>query len=107
MKDITREHYRVWFPADLEPSKAEDDNADVHVYFKNGEHYFATFYTVRNIESLFEKNRRTGEYSSGLYLLSPDMIIVERLTEDIVIRTIDALLADSLFHSAFDGPLSE
>ncbi|MCZ6698842.1 MAG: hypothetical protein O7D94_07935 [Planctomycetota bacterium] len=107
MKDIIRENYRVWFPVDLGPSKAETDNADVHVHLKNGEHYFATFITIRNIEWLFKKNRATGECASGLYLWCCDMIIVERLTEDAVIRTIDDLLEQGEFRGAFDGPLDE
>ena len=107
MKDIIRENYRVWLPTDLKQSKAADDNADVHVYLKDGGHYFATFFTTRNIESLFKKNRATGECGSGLYLWACDMIIVEYLTEDVVIRTIDDMLDNGEFYNAFDGPLSE
>ena len=107
MKDIIRENYRVWLPADLDPSEFEDGNADVHVYLENGEHYFATFFTMRNIESLIKKFRETGECSFGLYFWAAGMIIVEGLSEDTVIRTIDQLLVESQFQEAFDGPLND
>jgi hypothetical protein len=82
----------------------EDDNVDVTVEFADGERFVATFFTLRNVASLFEKYRETGECASGLYLWASNMIIIDRLTKENVEKTIADLLATGEFYGAFDGP---
>lgn len=78
-----------------------DDNIDVEVQFPSGRRYAATFFTIRNIQSLFRKNRETGECLSGTYLWATDMILVENLQRSTLISTINGLLNDHEFDSAF------
>ena len=77
-------------------------NVDVEVAFADGSCWGATFFTRSNIDALFEKNRRTGECGSGLYFWATGMIIVERLDQEAIAATIDALRAEGEFKSAFD-----
>lgn len=71
---------------------AHDDNVDVEIKLDNGEVFYATFFTIANIESLFKKNRDTGECKDGLYLWASDMILVEKLSEPVIRNTIDDLI---------------
>ncbi len=43
----------------------EDDNSDVIVTIENGEKWVASFFTYRNIQTLREKNKASGECMSG------------------------------------------
>jgi len=90
-------------PEDANPHPL-DENIDVEVTFETGARYVATFFTLENVRSLIEKNRRTGECLGGLYFWASDMIIVERLTFEIVSRTVSDLIDSGEFESAFSGP---
>jgi len=79
----------------------ENDNVDVEVHFPNGKRYVATFFTLTNLQCLFDKNKMTGECKNGLYFNCPDMIIVEQLTQDIIHETVQDLLEEGEFEHAF------
>lgn len=79
----------------------DDDNVDVEVQFHNGTRYVATFFTLKNLQSLFDKNKRTGECAAGLYFYTPDMIVVEKLTPEVIRETICNLIQEGVFTSAF------
>lgn len=98
------QRYQVRFVPDGAHPHPIDENIDVEVVFESGALYVATFFTPENIRGLMEKNRRTGECLGGLYLWASDMIIVERLTRDVVSRAVADLLASGEFESAFSGP---
>lgn len=76
-------------------------NADVEVHFADGRRFGATFFTMDNLRWLFEKNRRTGECAGGLYLWAISMIITEDLSGDTVARTVENLLQEGSFETAF------
>ncbi|MCG8651333.1 MAG: hypothetical protein MI861_15950 [Pirellulales bacterium] len=80
---------------------SEDDNVDVEVKFEDGSRFTATFFTLRNLHSLFEKNKRTGECQKGTYLWATEMIVVEQLDERTMEMTVRGLLEDGEFSSAF------
>lgn len=69
-----------------------DDNIDVHVELEDGQRFCPSFFTLKNLETLFKKNRLTGECASGLYLWSSDMILVEDLRLETIHRTIEDLI---------------
>ena len=99
-----RYKYKVRFvPEDANPHPL-DENIDVEVEFATGEYYVATFFTLENIRILFEKNRRTGECLNGLYFWASDMILVQRLTMDVIAQTVEDLLESGEFDDAFSGP---
>ncbi len=70
----------------------EDDNIDVEITLENGDRYGATFFTIKNLERLFEKNKRTGEFAAGSYLWATDMLIVEELTHAAMNRALHDLV---------------
>jgi hypothetical protein len=77
------------------------DNLDIEVRFVDGRRYGATFFTTKNIDILFKKNRATGECAGGLYLWSANMIIVEELSMDVIERTVDDLMKQEEFEKSF------
>ena len=77
------------------------DNVDVEVTLADGVRYGATFFTLKNIERLFQKNRTTGECAGGLYLWAANMILVQELTLDVIERSVQDLLENQEFGSAF------
>ena len=84
---------QVWDPT--------EDNIDVVVELADRKRFAATFFTPRNIERLFEKNRLTGECANGLYLWSANMILVRQITMDIIRRTVADLIESGEFERAF------
>ena len=78
-----------------------DDNIDVEVILSDRSRYTATFFTVRNLTTLFEKNRKSGECCDGLYFWACEMIIVERLEKEVLEKTISQLIEDGEFETAF------
>jgi hypothetical protein len=77
-----------------------DDNLDIQVTLSDGRRYAATFFTLRNLESLFEKNRMTGECAAGLYFWASDMILVEKLNHETISATIVDLISTGELASA-------
>jgi hypothetical protein len=80
---------------------AEDDNVDVEVKRGDGTRWGATFFTPRNVQRLFEKNAVTGECDGGLWFTCPDMVLVRRLGSEEIQKTVEALLREGIFESAF------
>ena len=76
-------------------------NVDVEVHFEDGSRFVATFFTLRNIHFLFDKNQGTGECVAGLYFWASDMILVTDYSIEIFTATIDDLLTDGAFSRAF------
>ena len=96
--NVTQFTIRVVGPQVWDPSL---DNIDVEVVMADGRRYGATFFTLRNIERLFDKNRETGECQSGLYLWAANMILVRELSFDVIHRTVDDLIASGEFEQSF------
>jgi hypothetical protein len=105
MSPLAGTPYTIHWVDDVFGIDPEDDNVDVTVAFENGEWYTATLFTVRNLESLMDKYRETGECGGGLYVWSVHMIVVARLTRENVERTVADLLRSGEFATAFDGPV--
>ena len=68
----------------------EDDNVDIEIVFNNGKRYSGTVFTLKNIKSLMDKYKRTGEdCCDGLFFGGcQDMLLVERLDIDIIARIV-------------------
>jgi hypothetical protein len=78
----------------------DDDNVDVKVYFGDGRTYTATIFTLKNIQSIFEKYKQTGECLSGLYFWTFDMLIVQKLTIEVIERVIADLIESGEYTTA-------
>ena len=93
--------YKLTIYGGIGPLNPDNDNVDVQVTFPNGENFSAVFFTLRNIETLMQRYKKTGECAAGMYFWTSDMMIVEKLTEKIICETVDSLLAEEAFMSVF------
>ena len=98
---VQHDNYKLTIYSGIAPLDSDNDNVDVQVTFPNGERFSAVFFTLRNIEALMRRYKKTGECADGLYFWASDMMIVERLTEKTICKTIDHLLAEDEFGYVF------
>ena len=98
---VKRDKYKLTIYRGTTPLNSNNDNVDVQVTFPNGERFSAVFFTLRNIEALMKRYKKTGECAGGLYFWASDMIIAESLTEKTICKTIDHLLAENEFGYVF------
>jgi hypothetical protein len=102
--DTQKQKYSIWIeaeewaPGEWTPS---DDNSDVIVTFENGERWVATFYSYQNILSLREKNLRTGECLGGRYFCATDMILVDKVSRELIEEVIAEILEQKEFATYF------
>ncbi len=82
----------------------KNDSIDVVVYDADGLIYTATLFTLKNIETLLERWRSTGECLNGKYFWAADMLIVEKLTVETIESVVDGLIESGEFYSVFSGP---
>lgn len=78
-----------------------DDNLDIEVAFSDGRKFTATVFTLKNLATLFSKNKETGECANGLYFWASEMLIVEELDETILTSLVESLICEGEFESAF------
>lgn len=74
------------------PHDEDNDVVDVTLIRPDGHKYWANFITRKFLDYQFEKNKKTGECAGGAYFRMPNMILVGRITEETVKRTIDDLI---------------
>ncbi len=79
----------------------EDCNIDVVVRFADGEQRTATFFTLKNVASLMRNYAETGECMSGRYFWAVDMILVQRLTPEVVRATVEEMVRSGEYDIAF------
>jgi hypothetical protein len=96
-----RGQYEIEWHGDRAHIDPHDDSVDIYVTFEDGTSYTATFFTVKNITTLLDRYRETGECASGLYVYAVDMIIVHELSDEVVERTVADLLETAEFETAF------
>jgi len=76
------------------PFNITNDSIEVRITTADGKRYMADFVTRRFLDTMFEKNQRTGECASGAYFAMPRMIVVDRLCDDVIKSTLDDLIAN-------------
>jgi hypothetical protein len=85
-----------------EPYDPDCEMIDVVLTIQDGQEYWANFTTLRFLQYMFEKNKRTGELLSGTYFCMPDnMVIIKRLTEGNIRATIDNLIKEGKIERYF------
>ena len=100
-----RANYSIWIEAEeWAPGECNpvDDNSDVVVSFEDGPSWVATFFSYKNIQSLVDKNRVTGECLSGKYFWAGDLILVDELTRERIEEVIKHLIEEGEFEKMFD-----
>jgi len=85
-----------------DPMDEDDDNVDVRVNFDDGKSYRAALFTLKNIQTLISRYRRTGECAFGTYFYSTDMVIVEKLNVETIERVVNDLIENDELAAAFD-----
>jgi hypothetical protein len=78
-----------------------DDNVDVVIRLAGGEIFYATFFTLKNLESIMKRYKETGECLSGRYLWAKNMIVVDDLHEKTIHAAIHDLVLSGEYLHAF------
>ena len=106
--DSYKEQYRGRFSgytsrinATSEPFDPENAYAEVRLTTRDGREYEALFMTRAYMDYLFDKNKKTGENASGIYLAIEDKIDVEKITNETIKITIDELIEKLRVESFF------
>lgn len=102
MKENRKKH--IWIEAE-EWAEGEwnivDDNLDVIVTFSDRSKWIASFFTYKNILTLSEKNKQTGENMNGAYLWSSEMVLIDIASRERILAVIDYLIENDEFESVF------
>jgi len=79
-----------------------DDNTEAIVTFEDGSRWVASFFTYKNIQTLAEKNKQTGECLHGNYFWGSDMILVDECSRNRIEEVIEHLIIKGDFEMIFD-----
>lgn len=96
-------NYSLWIEAEqwADGWNPDDANSDVIVRFYNGERWAATFFSYKNILSLAEKNRDTGECLGGKYFCATDMILVDEISRPRLEEVVGDMIEQDEFKTFF------
>lgn len=78
-----------------------DCNSDVIVSFEKGAEWTATFFTYRNLSTLVEKNKESGECLGGKYFWASGMILVDEISRERIEEVVRHLVEVGEFESVF------
>lgn len=92
-----------WAEGEWNPS---DDSSDVIVTIDGGKRWIASFFTYKNILSLTENNKITGECLNGQFFWASDMILIDELTRSRIESVVGYVLDEGTFESIFE-PIDE
>ncbi|MBD8497244.1 hypothetical protein [Paenibacillus arenosi] len=101
MKNIKR---KVWIEAEQWAEgewDIEDVNTDVIVVFSNRMKWIASFFTYKNIQTIRENNRKTGECLNGSYYWSSDMVLIDIGSSERIHEVINYLIESEEFENVF------
>ncbi|WP_088044280.1 hypothetical protein [Bacillus sp. EAC] len=79
----------------------EDVNTDVTVTYSYRSRWIATFFTYKNIQTLREKNIKTGECMNGSYFRASDMVLIDLVSRGRILEVIDYLIEKEEFDYTF------
>jgi len=88
----------LWAPGEWNPL---DDNTDVEVRFADGSLWSASFFTYKNLLTLENKNRATGECLSGQYFWSTRMILIDEVSRKRIEQVVAELIRTGEFTHVF------
>ncbi|OIK17212.1 hypothetical protein BIV60_00550 [Bacillus sp. MUM 116] len=102
---LTKNHRKyIWIEAEEWADgewNIEDDNTDVIVTFSNRSKWIASFFTYKNIQTLREKNKQTGESMNGAYFWSSEMVLIDLVSRERIVEVIEYLIENDEFNSVF------
>ena len=86
--------FKIIFPSGYAIQNITNDNIDVNVILSNGSVYFATVFTILNIQSLM-----TNE--EALYFWSMDMIVIKDLAKETIRNAVAKIIEDGYLEYSF------
>jgi hypothetical protein len=107
MIKIDGRNYQIVVVASASAINPNNDNVDVEVIFDSGKRYVATFFTLDNVQSLMNKYKVTQECKGGLYFWASDMVLVRKLSREVIHETVEDLILTGEIEGAFSGPFSD
>lgn len=93
-ESIVMEIREIWFEFDEWSDRHDEDdsNADVCFELNDGTKWCASFFTYRNLLSLSEKNRTTGECLSGEYFYADKPIFVSKISKELIVSVLNDII---------------
>lgn len=71
----------------------EDANADVYFELEDHTLWCAAFFTYKNLETLTENYRQSGECLSGEYFCADKPIFISRLDKELIAEVLDDIVS--------------
>ncbi len=96
--------YLIWIEAEEWASGSwtpDNANTDVIVTWADGSRWVASFFSYKNIQTLTQKNKRTGECLSGAYFWSSNMFLIDEVSRQRIEEVIAQLLKENDFEAIF------
>jgi hypothetical protein len=81
--------FKIIFPSGYDVKNINNDNIDINVVLPNERVYFATLFTLQNIQMLMQSSELS-------YFWSTDMIIVKNLEKETIKKAVTQIIAE--FH---------
>ena len=86
--------FKIRFPGGYDIEDVFNDNIDLNVVLQDKRVFFATAYTIKNIEYLLEKDQ-------DIYFWSTDMFIIKDLEKITIKKSIEKIIENDFFESIF------
>jgi hypothetical protein len=88
------ETFKILLPSGYDVKDINNDNIDINVVLQDGGVYFATFFTILNIQTLMMND-------GSPYFWSTDMIILKDLNIETIKKTVSKIIDDELLEVSF------
>lgn len=85
--------FKIVFPTGYQINDKINDNIDINVILSNGDVYFATLFTLSNIQYLMGKDRHN-------FFWADSMLIVESLDKNSIREAISEMISEGYFNNA-------
>ena len=92
--------YKMYWPYKLEKFNPSCESIDVYCKLNGVRDSIGTFMTIDKISEMMARFRKTNE-NGGLFVPMGSELIVERLSNDVVEKSIASLLKDGIFDDYF------
>lgn len=86
--------YKIVFPTGYNDVNQLNDNIDINIILSNGDVYWGTLFTIRNIQFLLQKE-------AGSCFWATNMLIVKDLRKETLREAIAETLEDKYFEKVF------
>ncbi len=79
---------------------SDENNIDVQITLEDGRCFAATFFTIKNLSTLLRSYEKTGEGAGGVYIWAVDMIVVEKISDNVIVKTVRDLIVSGEIENA-------